>query len=109
MKRFDYDDEDFQDDNLFPDTDDDDDEEYEEDYDDIDYAEVMKKQEAIAYAHLNFAYFEMDQGLLLQAVEFAKKSTWFFSWRSKEKQLEIIAKTYRFLRKLLTEEEKKNA
>ena len=108
MKRYDFDDEDFQDDNLFPDTDNDgDDDDYDDDVmDSAEYAEMVKRQEALALAHLELAYFELDQQLLLKAVNLARKHTWFFGLRSKETQLNIIAKMYQFLRKLLIEEEK---
>ena len=103
MKRYNYDDDDFQDENLFPDTGDDDDAE------EMEEAAYNKMEEQIAYAHLHLAYFDLDQELLLQAMQFARNNTWFFSWRSKKKQFSIITETYRLLKGLLTNTENNDA
>lgn len=111
MKRFDYDDEDFQDENLFPDTDDDDDDDEEMGMDPAEYAEMMERQEALQLMQLELVQVDLNQRLLFAAMKMVKKTTWFYSFRSKETQLKLIAQTYQFMKKLVMNqnEEKKDA
>lgn len=107
MSRYNDDDDDFQDENLFPDTDDD-------DYDGgvmdaAEYAEMMRRQEALQLMQLELVQLDLNQKLLFKAIKLVKENTWFFSFRSKEKQLKLIAMTYHFLKNMVVMQEGKNA
>lgn len=112
MKRFDYDDEDFQDENLFPDTDDDDDDD-EMGMDPEEYAEMMQRQEAWQLMQFELVQLDLNQRLLFAAMKMVKETTWFYSFRSKETQIKLIAITYQFLKSMVVmqneEKENKNA
>ena len=106
MKRYDYDDED---DNLFPDTDDDDDYDDEEMVmDPAEYAEMMRRQEALQLMQLELTQLDLNQRLLFKAMKMVEKNTWFFSFRSKETQLSLIGMTYQFLKKLVVMQNEEN-
>ena len=106
MKRYDYNDDDFQDENLFPDTDyddDDDDGDYDDEYmDPAEYADMQRRQEALALMQLEMVQVDLNQRLLQQAIKLVKKNTWFFSFRSEETKLRLIAQAYAFLKALVS-------
>lgn len=89
MKRFDYDEDD---EDFLPDTDD-------EGLSEADL-EMMQRQEAMNMMQLDLVQLDLNQRLLFRAIKLVKKNTWFFGWRSKTKQLELVATAYHFLKKL---------
>lgn len=103
MRRYDYDDEEDQDDNLFRDTDDDDDDDGDEEIvmDSAEYADMMRRQEALTLMQLELVQLDLNQRLLFRAVKIVKKNTWFYSFRSRKTQLKMIAETYQFLQRLI--------
>lgn len=107
MSRYNDDDDDFQDENLFPDTDDND---YEDGVmDSAEYAEMMRRQEALQLMQLELVQLDLNQKLLFRAIKLVKENTWFFSFRSKENQLKLIAMAYHFLKNMVVMQEGKNA
>lgn len=100
MKQYD-DDDDFQDENLFPDT-------YGDDDDDLskeEYVEMMARKDALEERSLELAELDLNQKLLFEAMKFAERyPNWEF--KSQAAKLKMVAETYKTLKGLLKNKEK---
>lgn len=98
MKRFDYNDEN-DDDDLFPDTDgmDDDDE---EEILNAEYIKVLEKRELVEAIKLQLLQRELNSFVLTETIKYLEKS-WFWGFKSKKKKLELIVETYQMFKALV--------
>ena len=102
MKRFNYSDDD-QDENLFYDTDDEDDDDEEVIVDPDEYDDVMDK--AFAEAQIELAERDLNRKLLMKTIKMLQGS-WLWRFRSEAWKQKRIAETYQFLQSLVNQEEK---
>jgi hypothetical protein len=98
MKRFDYEDDDDQDD-LFSDSGDDDDE-----MDAEEYAEIIQRNDELDKRQLDLVQLDLNQKLLFKAMEMLSKS-WFWSFRSADTKTKMLAETYLKLYELVRDDE----
>jgi hypothetical protein len=103
MKRFDYDDEEF-DENFFPDTED------EEDFDEEDYDGMVQRSEALDKMQLDLVQLDLNQRLLFKTMKMLK-ATKKWERASEMTKLKMIKESYLFLQQLVSvqKEDKKNA
>lgn len=94
-----YEDDDFQDENLFPDTFGD-----EEALSDEEYVKMMERKDALENKSLALAEFELNQRLLFRAMKFAENYP-YWKGTPRKTRLKMIAEIYLTLRNLLEQKE----
>ena len=109
MKRFNYDDEEFKDED-FPDVGDDGEEELS-----AEYLAILEKRELIEAIKLQIIQKELNFAVLAKAVKYLEK-TWFWRFKSLQTKLNLIVETYQTFKALVDidvsryqEEESENA
>jgi len=95
MKRFDYEDNN-DDDDLFPNTDGYDDEEVLN----AEYIKVLEKRELIEAIKLQLMQRELNAFVLTDTLKYLEKS-WFWKYKSKKKKLDLIVETYQVFKALV--------
>lgn len=88
------------DDNEFPEYQDSYDDDYDYDMDDEEYAAMMDRQAALDYAQLDLVEYDLNQRILFRAIKMLE-SSWFWRFRRYQTQLNMIAHTYRYLKKVV--------
>lgn len=110
MRRFDYDDDEFKDED-FPDIDDDGD----DDELSAEYLQILEKRELIEAIKLQLAQKELNYSVLNKSIKYLEKS-WFWRFKSLKTKLNSIIETYQTFKALIDidiskhqEEEEKDA
>lgn len=98
MKRFEFDDEDNDFDDLFPDADDEEDED--DGIDPEEYAELLERRDQLDEKQLNLLEIDLNQQLLQTVINMLSKS-WFWKFKSYEKKIEIISDTYTIMKEIV--------
>lgn len=99
MKRFEFEDGDeFQDEDLFSETDDDDDDEGIEL--NSEYIRLLEKKELIEALKITIYQKEINQELLFKTVDFLSKS-FFWRFKSNKRKLQLIVETYQTFKTLV--------
>jgi hypothetical protein len=101
MKKRWEDDDEFQDDNLFPDIEGDDDDDYEDD-DELNtgYLKVLDKREDIEIEKLKLIQKQLNFDIMTKSLEYLSKS-WFWNFKSKKKKLDLLIETYQLFKSLI--------
>jgi hypothetical protein len=92
-KRFNYDDEEFKDED-FPNIDDNDGEEL-----NAEYLSILEKRELIEAIKLQLMQKEINFAILLETIKYLEK-TWFWSFKSSKKKLNLVIETYQTFKAL---------
>ena len=98
MKRFDYNNEDDDQDDLFPDTGDDD-FDYERELAEHEY-ESIKRRETLDLIQLELVEVDLNQKLLFRSIKMLEKS-WFWRFRRTQTKLKMIAEAYALFKQLV--------
>ncbi len=93
MKRFDYDDEDFKDED-FPNIDD------EEAQLNAEYLSILEKRELIEAIKLQIVQKEVNFAVLIKTLRYLEKS-WFWRFKSMKTKLNLIVETYQTFKALV--------
>ncbi len=100
MRRFNYDDDEFQDENFFPDTNGEDEEEMMRMELAQQELESMQRREALDLMQLELVEVDLNQRLLFKAIKMLEKS-WLWRFRRTETKLKLIAAAYTVFKSIL--------
>lgn len=96
MARFDYyEDDDFKDEDLFPDIDDD-----EIDEINMEYIKVLEKRELVEALRIQVMQKELNYVILRKAITYCEKS-WFWKFKSAKTKLDLIISAYQTFKALV--------
>jgi len=95
MKRFDYEDDDFKDED-FPNVGDDGEEELS-----AEYLKVLEQRELIEAIKLQIIQKELNFAVLNKAIKYLEKKTWFWRFKSLQTKLNLIVETYQTFKALV--------
>jgi hypothetical protein len=96
------DDDDFQDDNLFPDIEGEDEDYEDEDDEELnsEYLKILEKREDIEIEKLKLIHKQLNFDVLGKSLVYLEKS-WFWKFKSKKKKLDLLIETYQVFQQLV--------
>jgi hypothetical protein len=101
MKKRWEDDDEFQDDNLFPDIEGD--EDFEDDDDEelnSEYLKILEQREIIEIDKLKLIQKQLNFDILVKSLTYLQKS-WFWNFKSNKKKLNLLIETYQIFKQLV--------